>query len=626
MKLTRKNKKGFTIIELVIVIAVIGVLTAVLVPTFINLVGRANEASDQSLVKNLNTALKMEEDARGSKPETMQDAVDDLKKEGYLLENLISKSGQDLLWKKSANEFVLNQENEYSGNDYWKIVKELPTFSNQKYSYYAGLNFDNASTANNLKYGFDAGESAVTETLHYVGTGEGNTVYIRTNGGTLNIEAPLDTVRHYGEGMVLNITAIAGDSYHEHGYFPKALIAQGRIVVEDSGEIPAFEITAIPSEEYPISIETKNDLVVSASPEVVEALGDDKLDYVDVKVASTDVNVVVDEKIETSNVEIGGQTATEDDLVSITKVSNLGELQAALSAAKPYVMLTADITANSFTNIIHSVTIDGDGHSMSGTGGVRTGQTYDVLCVNWQQTNNPIDVCIKNLSLTNTKTSGIGRAFETRAAGLKSLEISNCKFESKAVNNDGNAFCIGGSSSTALALNVTNSQFISTTTGYAWLIWVPIDGELTDTYLEGYSGLYFKNGSSNSNLKLSNSTLSAPNVHSGKSDNFAAIVFETEDIHIELVDSVVNVTGSGQAIQTGVLFSYDWAKKYGTQVINAVVTFKGNCQINGKISSGTGIEPTNRVVIEGGTYTFDPSEYVAEGHTVKADGSLYTVL
>ena len=38
----RKSKKGFTIVELVIVIAVIAILAAVLIPTFANLIRQAN--------------------------------------------------------------------------------------------------------------------------------------------------------------------------------------------------------------------------------------------------------------------------------------------------------------------------------------------------------------------------------------------------------------------------------------------------------------------------------------------------------------------------------------------------------------------------------------------------------
>lgn len=41
----KSNKKGFTIVELVIVIAVIAILAAVLIPTFTNVVEKANESA-----------------------------------------------------------------------------------------------------------------------------------------------------------------------------------------------------------------------------------------------------------------------------------------------------------------------------------------------------------------------------------------------------------------------------------------------------------------------------------------------------------------------------------------------------------------------------------------------------
>ena len=60
------NKKGFTIVELVIVIAVIGILAAVLIPTFSGVIDSANKFSRvqqtenalKSLIVNLNGELK----------------------------------------------------------------------------------------------------------------------------------------------------------------------------------------------------------------------------------------------------------------------------------------------------------------------------------------------------------------------------------------------------------------------------------------------------------------------------------------------------------------------------------------------------------------------------------------
>lgn len=46
------NKKGFTIVELVIVIAVIAILAAVLIPTFSSVISKANQSAAQSACKN----------------------------------------------------------------------------------------------------------------------------------------------------------------------------------------------------------------------------------------------------------------------------------------------------------------------------------------------------------------------------------------------------------------------------------------------------------------------------------------------------------------------------------------------------------------------------------------------
>lgn len=73
MKTSIKNKKGFTIVELVIVIAVIAILAAVLIPTFADLVKRANESVDIQIVRQMNLVLQAEEVSAG-KPATVIDA------------------------------------------------------------------------------------------------------------------------------------------------------------------------------------------------------------------------------------------------------------------------------------------------------------------------------------------------------------------------------------------------------------------------------------------------------------------------------------------------------------------------------------------------------------------------
>lgn len=49
----RRNRKGFTIVELSIVIAVIAILAAVMIPTFSNIISKSNDAADRQNAKTV---------------------------------------------------------------------------------------------------------------------------------------------------------------------------------------------------------------------------------------------------------------------------------------------------------------------------------------------------------------------------------------------------------------------------------------------------------------------------------------------------------------------------------------------------------------------------------------------
>ena len=51
----KNNRKGFTITELVIVIAVIAILAAVLIPTFSSIIKKANKSSDLQAARSIYT-------------------------------------------------------------------------------------------------------------------------------------------------------------------------------------------------------------------------------------------------------------------------------------------------------------------------------------------------------------------------------------------------------------------------------------------------------------------------------------------------------------------------------------------------------------------------------------------
>ncbi len=100
------KKKGFTIVELVIVIAVIAILAAVLIPTFVNLTKKANMSADQVAVKNMNTLLATE--FATEKPTELKQVIDMLDENGYNVDALIPLSkGYVFLWNSEENKIEL---------------------------------------------------------------------------------------------------------------------------------------------------------------------------------------------------------------------------------------------------------------------------------------------------------------------------------------------------------------------------------------------------------------------------------------------------------------------------------------------------------------------------------------
>ena len=186
MKLNKR--KGFTIVELVIVIAVIAILAAVLIPNISNLVKKANASADESLVRNLNTALSMDVE----KHQTMDAALEAaLKNGGYELTTIVTKNKDNkILWDSKNDCFVYLNGNtiKYLPNtqteknvedvDYFEIVElkdgKVP---DSKYSAYLAGKSD--ITKVETKLGLDVGKNTVAEVVFK--TTDNVSVLINTN-------------------------------------------------------------------------------------------------------------------------------------------------------------------------------------------------------------------------------------------------------------------------------------------------------------------------------------------------------------------------------------------------------------------------------------------------------------
>ena len=116
----RNNKKGFTIVELVIVIAVIAILAAVLIPTFAGVIKKAQESADIQAVRQMNTALAVEDAYKGGL--TINDAVATLTEAGLNGEDYIALvSGRYFFYDATENRIVYA---EYKGGEYVVLYPE----------------------------------------------------------------------------------------------------------------------------------------------------------------------------------------------------------------------------------------------------------------------------------------------------------------------------------------------------------------------------------------------------------------------------------------------------------------------------------------------------------------------
>ena len=118
----RSTKKGFTIVELVIVIAIIAILAAVLIPTFASLIQKANESNDIQAAKNMNTFLAMANVTDGV--DSILDVYDLFEDSGYYkfheAYHLLKFSNEKQILEKAYAEYLeLKKANLWGNRKYY---------------------------------------------------------------------------------------------------------------------------------------------------------------------------------------------------------------------------------------------------------------------------------------------------------------------------------------------------------------------------------------------------------------------------------------------------------------------------------------------------------------------------
>lgn len=243
------KKRGFTIIELVIVIAVIAILAAVLIPTFANIIQKANVANDVALARNMNTILIADEATNGRSTD-MYDVLIALEQGGFKLENLNPRAdGNVFAWDKANNQIVylekgsakpIFQAKEIGANkgDLYITTRKAEVFADYPgYSYYFASDIKGDITLDEGSC-LDTGEFALNGNV-IVNTKKDVEIHGTIN-GTITVDSESGKITNYSVVKNVVIKNTAATSYHERGHVGAMEIKDslaGKVVLENDAYV-----------------------------------------------------------------------------------------------------------------------------------------------------------------------------------------------------------------------------------------------------------------------------------------------------------------------------------------------------------------------------------------------------
>ncbi len=338
------NKKGFTIVELVIVIAVIAILAAVLIPTFSSLVEKANISNDIALAKNLNTSL-LSAEASGQSIDSFNEAIAILQADGFDVGKMNpTAENRYYVWDSQSKQILyIDSENvdtpAYATNDnygdisaWWLPIDATAKINNAFSNFLLTTSDDVAEEISFTKpVGFAVlnGQTVKNKTISITTSDEGAIILDGDIQSTVVVEAEKCDLTQNGNIATLTIKAIKGASAHINGIVVTLNHAKGHLVIEKNAYVTTLNEQAT----------TANDASISVKG-IVTTLGE----------ASSNANYTIDGGVIVKSAEgvsaPDGIVGADNYVISIANASDLAKFRDEVNSGKSYEGIKVELTDN----------------------------------------------------------------------------------------------------------------------------------------------------------------------------------------------------------------------------------------------------------------------------------------
>ena len=233
-------------------------------------------------------------------------------------------------------------------------------------------------------------EVAANGDIRYTNNGAAQTVTIQTDGGNLTVNAPNDTVYHYGTAGLIDIIKVASNSYHEFGDVGVLSITEGRAVIEKGDGV---KITQVKGENAVIAV--PQNVVLETKIEKASGVTNVKLnviisDAADTTITTSDgtTEVAIPEELKEVLVSQGQAGTIGEAKDYVARIGNnfyesISDAVAAAKSGETVVMLkdfvNADLANSVHFSLKNGVTLDGQGHAIRGNADLYMASAADAV-------------------------------------------------------------------------------------------------------------------------------------------------------------------------------------------------------------------------------------------------------